>query len=315
MLSRLTRIPGLTVTPNALLSHYTRFGIGGPADALVDASSEESFAAARDELVQAGLPHTVIGGGSNLVVHDDGFRGIVLRFVAGEIAVYGSRIRAEAGADLEELVDVSIANGLAGIHTMKRIPGWVGGAIYGNAGAYGHSIHESVRSVRFFDGEEVREFDNAACEFHYRESIFKKHKDWIVFSADLDFPAGDAAELKREADEIQRTRDEKFPLTMKCAGSIFKNILAADLSPSLRERVPEKVVREGKIASAWFLEQVGAKGMKDGGIEVAAYHANLIYNAGGGTAEQVCRILEELKRRVDAQFGLSLEEEVQFIGF
>jgi UDP-N-acetylmuramate dehydrogenase len=102
---------------------------------------------------------------------------------------------------------------------------------------------------------------------------------------------------------------------MKCAGSIFKNVIAAELPAALREKVPEKVIREGKIASAWFLEQAGAKGMKDGGIEVASYHANLIYNAGGGTAQQVCRVIDELKRRVDAQFGLQLEEEVQFIGF
>ena len=324
MLPRLARIPGLTVTPNALLSQYTRFGIGGTCDLLVDAGSENALCEALTELRLADIPHVVIGGGSNLVVHDEGFRGAVIRFTGNTISVSGSCIRVQAGAILQDLVDTSIAHGLAGMHTMTRIPGWVGGAVYGNAGAYGHSIQERVRRVRFFDSgadrqvcvdATIREIDNAACEFHYRESIFKKRKDWILLSADLEFPSGDSTELAREAGEIQRIRDEKFPPAMKCAGSIFKNLLAAELPGLLRERVPEKVIREGKIASAWFLEQVGAKGMKNGGIEVATYHANLIYNAGSGTARQVRTIIAELKSRVRAQFDLDLQEEVQFVGF
>jgi UDP-N-acetylmuramate dehydrogenase len=172
-----------------------------------------------------------------------------------------------------------------------------------------------VKSVQFFDGETVREFDNAACEFHYRESVFKKHKEWIIFSAELEFDEGDAAQLRRQADETRRIRDEKYPSTMKCAGSIFKNLILSGLSGAVRARVPGEVVREGKVPSAWFLEQAGAKGMKNGGIEVAAYHANLIYTAGGGTSRQAVEIIDKLKARVQAQFGLLLEEEVQYVGF
>ncbi|MEO8025251.1 MAG: UDP-N-acetylmuramate dehydrogenase [Bryobacteraceae bacterium] len=315
MHAQLARIPGLTVTPNAPLSQYTRFGIGGPTDQLVDAATEDAFVAVLNALRESGTPYVVIGGGSNLIVSDAGYRGVVLRFTGSTVTAAGSRIHVETGAFLQDLVDASIAHGLAGMHTMTRIPGWVGGAVYGNAGAYGHSIQERVRSVRFFDGAKTREFDNTACEFHYRESIFKKHKDWILFSADLEFPSGDPVELRREADEIQRVRDEKYPPSMRCAGSIFKNLIAAELPDAVRERVPEKVVREGKIPSAWFLEQTGAKGMKNGGIEVATYHANLIYNAGGGTAQQVREVIQELKRRVRAQFAFEVEEEVQYVGF
>ena len=102
---------------------------------------------------------------------------------------------------------------------------------------------------------------------------------------------------------------------MRCAGSIFKNLLMAELPESVRAQVPERVVREGKVPSAYFLEVAGAKGMVDGGIRVADYHANLIYNDAGGTAEQVRRIIDELKRRVRERFGFDLEEEVQYVGF
>jgi UDP-N-acetylmuramate dehydrogenase len=168
--------------------------------------------------------------------------------------------------------------------------------------------------VRFFDGECVRMFDNAECEFHYRESVFKRHKDWIIFSTELRLAPADAATLRRTANDIVKVRNEKFPVTMKCAGSIFKNFLLAELPPAVAAQVPDKVIREGKVPAAYFLEQVGAKGMSRGEIHVATYHANLIYNAGGGTAADLCALIGELKARVGRQFGVELEEEVQYVG-
>ena len=185
---------------------------------------------------------------------------------------------------MQDLVDFTIARGLKGLETLSGIPGSVGAAVYGNAGAYGHSISERVVKVQFFDGACVRVFDNEECEFHYRESIFKRHKEWIIFSTQLLLDADDAAALRKTADDILKVRNEKFPVTMKCAGSIFKNLLLKDLPPAVAAEVPGNVVREGKIPAAWFLEQVGAKGMVRGDIHVANYHANLIYNAGAGTA-------------------------------
>src|SRR5204862_126165 len=137
------------------------------------------------------------------------------------------------------------------IETLSGIPGWVGAAIYGNAGAYGHSISERVRTVRFFDGEVVREFGNEECRFHYRESIFKQRKEWIILSAVLALDPGDAGELRRRADEILAVRNEKFPVTMKCAGSIFKNLLWKDLPAAAQAEVPAASVREGKVPAAW----------------------------------------------------------------
>jgi UDP-N-acetylmuramate dehydrogenase len=295
----------------------TRFAIGGPARILADASSEGALIAASDLIRGANHPHALIGGGTNLVADDRGFPGIVLRYATKNIEIDGSVVRVAAGAVLQDLVNATIAAGLEGLHTMTGIPGWVGGAIYGNAGAYGHSIHEFVESVRYFDcsedGSVVHEIGNAACEFRYRESVFKRHKDWIVLETTLRLPSGDVAALRTTAEGILKVRNEKYPPAMRCAGSIFKNLILAELPESVRAQVPERVIREGKVPSAYFLELAGAKGMILGGVRVADYHANLIYNSGGGTSQEVRELIETLKRRVKDACGLMLEEEVQYL--
>lgn len=314
-LDTLGAIEGLVVRPNAHLSQYTRFGIGGPCLALVDATGEDAFRLALGTIRSAGRPYLVIGQGSNLVASDAGFPGFILRYTASRLETRDGRIFASAGAVLQALVDYSIREGFNGLHTMTGIPGWVGAAVYGNAGAYGHSIHEFVREVRFFDGAEVRSFDNAACEFAYRESIFKRHKDWTILSVTLELPPGEPEALRKKADDILSVRNAKYPPEMKCAGSIFKNLIVRELPPEVQERVPATVIREGKVPSAWFLEQAGAKGMRKGDIQVASYHANLIYNDGQGKSADLVAVIRELKLRVQQMFGLMLEEEVQYVGF
>jgi UDP-N-acetylmuramate dehydrogenase len=121
-------------------------------------------------------------------------------------------------------------------------------------------------------------------------------------------------ELEQISAGILQVRNEKFPPPMKCAGSIFKNLLLRELPLAVAAGVPDAVVREGKIPAAWFLEQVGAKGMQRGDIHVAGYHANLLYNAGHGTARDLRDLIAELKRRVRESFGIEVEEEVQYVG-
>ncbi len=315
MLLRIGSISGLRISENVPLAQCTRFGIGGPAQWLVDASSETALIQALAGLEESGIRHVVIGGGTNLVASDSGFPGAIVRYTCAPIEVLPETacVRVAAGAVLQDLVDRTIACGLAGLETLTGIPGWVGGAIYGNAGAYGHSIHERIQSVSFFDATRVQVLDQAACEFQYRSSIFKRNKSWIILGAELQLTHGDAVDLIQTANGIRKIRDEKYPASMLCAGSIFKNLILAELSESARGRVPDKVVREGKVPSAYFLEQVGVKGMVLGGMKVADYHANLIFNQGGGTAQELCQLIAELKRRVREQFGIELEEEVQYI--
>jgi len=314
-LAHLAGIPGLRVAAGEPLARYTRFAIGGPADIYAETASVDAFIAALDACRNSGLAHVVIGGGTNLIVSDEGFRGIVLRFTADCVVADGPRIRADAGAELGRVVDYAINAGLAGIETLAGIPGSFGAAIYGNAGAYGHSMSEAVDAVRFFDGRSVRVFGNAECAFRYRESIFKRNREWIVFSAELLLAPADRKDLRRAADKIVAVRNAKFPPALKCAGSIFKNLLFAELPPDAASALPEKVVREGKVPAAYFLEQAGAKGAAKGDIRVADYHANLIYNAGAGTARDLCELIAELKSHVRDRFGIELEEEVQYVGF
>jgi UDP-N-acetylmuramate dehydrogenase len=312
--ARLAGLPDVTVSACVPLSRHTRFGIGGEADIFVETGSAEAFVAALDTARASGLPTVVIGGGTNLIVSDRGFRGIVLRYCGDGLDASGHMVAAGAGAVLQRLVDFAVARGLRGLETLAGIPGSVGAAVYGNAGAYGHSISERVAGVRFYDGRRIRAAGNPECGFEYRGSVFKHNKSWVILSVELLLDSGDAGGLRQTADEILRIRNEKFPASMKCAGSIFKNLMVKDLPAGVAAEIPASAVREGKVAAAWFLERAGAGGMARGDIRVAPYHANLIYNAGAGTAADLCALIVDLKARVRQRFGIDIEEEVQYVG-
>lgn len=315
MRERLAQIPDLELSLNEPLAAHTRFGIGGRAALLADASSEAAFIEALRVAQAGGRRWLVIGSGTNLVVSDAGFDGVVIRFSGARITGDGRRIEVEAGASLQALVDFAIERGGTGLERMTGIPGQVGAAIYGNAGAYGSSMADFVRFVRVFDGKNVQKMASEAVLFRYRSSIFKQRKDWLILSAELECPSGDPMELRARAEEIRAIRDAKYPPAMRCAGSIFKNQLFDELPPRARAAVPPEIIKGGKVPSAWFLDVTGVKGLRHGGVRVADYHANLIYNDGGATARELREVIDELKRRVRERFGLELEEEVQFVGF
>ena len=312
---RLAAIPHVTTHVAAPLSQYTRFQIGGPAALLCDIRDADAFREALGVIEGSALPRMVIGGGTNLVVSDAGFDGVVLRFTGDAIRQRGNMLHAQAGAVLQSVVDASLELALEGLETMTGIPGYLGGAVYGNAGAYGHSIQEIVERVDVTDGHTVFSMTGAECQFSYRESIFKANKQWVILAADLRFENGDREVLTKVATEIRITRDKKYPPTMKCAGSIFKNVFFAELPEATQVEVPRNLVRDGKVPSAWFLEQTDVKGLRRGDIQVATYHANLIYNDGAGKASDLVAVIEELKGRVRERFKFDLEEEVQYVGF
>jgi UDP-N-acetylmuramate dehydrogenase len=311
----LSALSEITLLRDAPLARYTRFGIGGPADLFVETANPDVFIEALGIAKASGLETAVIGCGTNLIVSDEGFRGVILRLVNDRLEASGTTVHVEGGAILQKLVDTTVDAGLKGLETMTGIPGSVGAAIYGNAGAYGHSIAERVCTVRLFDGERIRDISGKESEFRYRESVFKQRKDWIILAAELTMESGDPRALRETADKILEIRNRKYPPTMKCAGSIFKNLLVTDLPSLVVSEIPPVVIIEGKVPSAWFLEQTGAKGMRRGDIQVAGYHANLIYNDGNGTARDLVSIIGELKQRVAERWNIVLEEEVQFVGF
>ncbi len=314
MAGALAGVDGLVVKEREPLAPLTRFGVGGPAEIFATAVAPRAIGAAVKICEENDAPFCFLGEGTNLIVSDDGYRGVALRYLGKRIGLRDGLVEAEAGSSLQSLVDYSIVQGLNGINRLERIPGTVGGAIYGNAGAYGQSMHETIVRVRYLEDAVVREVNSARCEFAYRESGFKRKRRRCILSCSLRLPEGVGATLQKEAVEIRRIRDEKFPAEMKCAGSIFKNLHLADLPSSAAGMVPDEAVRDGKVASAFFLEKVGAKGMQRGGIHIADYHANLIYNADWGSAADVRWLIEDLKRKVQDQFGFKLEEEVQYLG-
>ena len=175
--AQLSSLPEIDIVRDAPLSRYTRFGIGGPADVLVVTRRPDAFVEAFRIARASGLEIVVIGGGTNLIVADEGFRGVVLKLANDGIRRSERTVFVDGGVVLQNLVDFTVGHGLRGLETMTGIPGFTGAAIYGNAGAYGHSISERVTRVTFFDGAEIRDVDNAGCEFHYRESVFKRHRD------------------------------------------------------------------------------------------------------------------------------------------
>ena len=167
-------IDDLSVRSSILLAPYTRFGIGGPADLFAETAAPDAFVSAIQVCRRFNTPLYVLGDGSNVIISDTGFRGLVLRFTADEIRVQDCQIVADAGAPLEIAVTTSTNHGLQGLETLARIPGSVGAAIFGNAGAYGKSISDTVLSVEVFDGEKVCEMSKQDCDFVYRGSIFKQ---------------------------------------------------------------------------------------------------------------------------------------------
>ena len=289
---RMQAIEGLTLTRQAPLREMTRFAIGGPASLLVQAWSADAFRLALEETKAHGVPRLVIGGGTNLIVSDAGFDGVALRFEATCDSISPARNQARdqrgGGTSLQDLVDWTMNSGLSGMESLTGIPGSVGGAVYGNAGAYGRSTHELVRTVTYHRWTNNRALVQCRMPF----LLPRKH---LQGAEGLDNSSNGAATGKRRScrthQESNRDSDgprPKYPPDMKCAGSIFKNLFFAHLPPSVQGLIPPALVREGKVPSAWFLEQIGARSMRVGDIEVAPYHANLISTSVTETVQPGC---------------------------
>lgn len=283
------------------LAGYTTLGIGGPAELLAEVGLVEDLTEIVGAARMSGLPLTILGEGSNLLISDDGLPGLVVVNRCRRIWKDGDAVIAEAGAKLNDLVDFSIDRGLAGLAQMAGIPGTVGGAVIGNAGAYGQSISSVLSSVILL-GKTGAVYDQKPEDlgFGYRTSRLKTSTD-IVLRADFRLDAGSAAQLRRSADEILAKREAKLPSRDKCAGSYFKNI-------------KDPTAPYGKLPAGKLLEEAGAKAFRVGQAAVSSRHANVIVNLGGATAVDVRKLAEKMKSAVRAKFGIELEAEVRFLG-
>lgn len=286
------------------LSRHTTLQIGGPADALVEARTPEAVRAALAAARRAGLPAFVLGGGSNLLVSDEGWRGVVVHVAVESVQFKGEHAVVGAGKNFLEFILDCRDRSLSALEFASGVPGDIGGAMYGNAGCYGKSIGEFVIDAVVCkpDGSELMEVPATFFQFDYRDSRLKRDPH-IIVSARLRVEPGSLELIQGEIDSRLEERRIKHPDWRRepTAGSYFKN-----LPP---ERPGEHRVPAGKV-----LDQVHCRGLRVGQAMVFAKHANIIVNEGGATAREVLTLAEVMKTRVRQAFNVHLEEEVMFVG-
>ena len=282
---------------NIKLAPYTTFRIGGTAKYFFTAKTKKELIKAIGESKKMKIPIFVLGQGSNLLVCDNGFDGLVVKVKNSKFKVKGLKIFAEAGVPLSEVVNESAEKGLSGLEWAGGIYGTVGGAIRGNAGAFGGEIKDVIGQVEAYDAktEKIRIFKANNCCFKYRESIFKKRENLIVLSAVFKLKKGKKNKIKKEIKNYLDYRKRNHPLDFPSAGSVFKN-------------PPKKSAGE-------LIEKCGLQGKIIGKAQISLKHANFIINLGGAKADDVLSLINLAKREVKEKFKIELKEEIKYLGF
>ena len=298
---------------------HTSFKVGGPARFFVKVETAAELAQVHQKAEKTGLPCFLLGKGTNLLVSDSGFNGIVVQLGRSfsEIENLGNgRFRVGAAAPLARFARVSLNQGFAGVHKLAGIPGSLGGAVYMNAGAYGQEICETCVEVVSMDAAgRMRMRTTAECKFSYRHSLFQELACRSTTESDMEvvlsaiFQLSPAAnfgkskeELEREMLECMEKRRKSQPLGMPNAGSTFKR-LATGAAETPRQ-----------IAPGYYIEQAGLKGYRIGGAEVSQIHANFIVNTGGATACDIKNLIEFVQKDVFEKFGVQLTREIILLG-
>jgi len=344
----------LKISENISLAAYTTLGIGGPARWFVEAASEAEIAEACDWAHGKGAPLFVLGGGSNLLIADEGFPGLVLHVGLKGIERDGELFRVSAGEDWDKFVGRAVGLECAGIECLAGIPGTVGGTPVQNVGAYGQEVASVIERVRAIDlGERAFvEFSNVECGFAYRRSRFnssdrgrylvtrvdyrlRQNGSPLIAYQDLKAQFAGSAKtptLAETADAVRSIRRSKGMLLVegdpdcRSAGSFFKN-------PAVTEEVAERVRNSAasrgipvrifpaddglvKIPAAWLIEQAGfAKGYAMGAAGISSRHTLALMNRGGATAKEILGLAERIRAAVETQFGIRLEMEPEMVGF
>lgn len=278
------------------LSEHTSFRIGGPADLWLEPENLESLQAALKAVVDQAVRYFLIGDGSNLVVSDNGFRGVIIRLGGGfrQIDYQGSSLISGAAVSLKDLTQEAQRRGLEGIAPLCGIPGSVGGGIIMNAGAYGADLADTLEWVEVIDpGKAPVRMVKSQITFGYRQAVELQGK--VVTALCLQLQPGSPDDIQAEMDRVDGLRAQSQPLEFPSAGSVFK-------------RPPGDYA--GRV-----LEAVGAKGMTIGGAQVSTKHANFIINRGDAKAADVLALIRELRKRVRNEFGIELEQEIRQVGF
>ena len=277
------------------MKNHTTFRIGGEADALVRISNKNELSKVLRYLSQVEIPYYIIGNGSNLLVADEGYRGVIIEIAdkMNEVRVEGSCLVCQAGALMSKIARTAYENGLTGLEFAAGIPGTIGGGTVMNAGAYGGELKHVVTQVTVVDkeGEELI-FTNDDMEFGYRTSLIKKYP-YIVTEVRLQLEEGDKSVIKESMDDLAARRRDKQPLEYPSAGSTFKR-------------------PEGYFAGA-LIQDAGLKGYTVGGAQVSEKHSGFVINKGGATSADVLNLMAHVQKTVKEKFDVTLEPEVIYL--
>lgn len=305
---------------NILLSQYSSYKIGGPARFFYAPEDTEQVIRGVKLAKERRTPIFILGGGTNLVINDNGFNGLVLKPNLLRMKTESPVIVADAGVLMADLLDFVAGKGLSGLEWAGGLPGTLGGAIRGNAGAFGGEIKDVVAGVTSLDifGKESKivKRNGKECRFSYRNSIFKERDGKeIILSAVLNLKKGDKKRIRETVDEKIQYRKKMHPMEYPNVGSIFKNTPV--------EFVSKKWVKDWGhviktdpfpvIPTAYIISEAGLKGVSFGGAMISPKHPNFIVNTLGATAGDVKALIDLVKKTVKAKFGLELEEEVMYI--
>ena len=299
------------------LAKYTTFKIGGSAKYFFIAQSNEDLVQAVTFAKKLKIPFYILGNGSNVLVSDSGFNGLVILNKASDIIFKkDNKVVADAGVLLTDLINKTIDQGLSGLEWGIGIPGTIGGCVRGNAGAYQGQISDNLIGVEIMKGGKQFVLKNEQCKFGYRESAFKHNNDLII-SAEFQLKKGDKKQSQDKIKEILKTRNEKLP-EFPSAGSVFKNVMIN--SENMAEvnkliNLPVEYLERKKIPAAWLIESLDLKGHKIGGAQISPKHANFIVNIGQATANDVLQLISYVKMKVRDELGLQLMEEIEYVGF
>ena len=278
------------------MSLHTTFRIGGPADLFVTPGSIQAVADSIRICKETQTPYAVIGNGSNLLVSDTGYRGVIIQIGRNlnQVSVNGEEIRAQAGAMLSVIAKTALSESLTGFEFASGIPGTLGGAAVMNAGAYGGEMKDVLTEVTVLTREgEIRTIPAEKLEMGYRTSLAAKN-GWIILEAVLKFQKGDAEAIRGRMEELKMQRVTKQPLDLPSAGSTFKR-------------------PEGYFAGKLIMD-AGLSGFTVGGAQISEKHCGFVVNKGGATAEDVRNLICAVQKKVQEDAGVKLEPEVKFLG-
>ncbi len=308
------------IQQNIPLSPLTTFKIGGSAKFFIEVETKDDLLEALCWAKKNKEKHFILAGGSNVLINDKGVDGLVVKINNDNIAIRGERLECGAGASLINASRLAVNNRLTGIEWAIGIPGAVGGAIRGNAGAYSSSISNAVETVEVFNikKKKFKQFSNKDCRFAYKESIFKQDSYLLIWQIILKLRKGNFDNINKLINKYLKHREQTQP-KLPSAGCAFKNLKINNLrqiNANLADDAVEAgIAKGGEIGAGWLIERSGLKGKHIGKAKISLEHANFIVNTGKATAEDVVMLISFIKQQIRTKFGVQLQEEVQYLGF